>query len=331
MKAGNEVLFTKRASAWFKGLAIIMVILSHYAQWWSWFYTEEGITEKIRVAISGLGPYGVAIFLLFSGYGLVKSVGEKRVGVRFVVKRLCGVYIPYLILVGLMEILSGGFETPEDVIDVLFGNDFWYMTVLFSFYIAFILFGLFFTNRHIRAALNVIFAVVYSYWLYCKGEQDFWYISNFAFAIGVILALYEAFIKNVMNKAGIAFTVLLGIVSGYGLRNALFSEHAWENPEQELWCHITTVLIFTLFIVCLTAVWKWYEPILVFLGKYSLYLYLTHTFVFMWAINHFEYEMSTRFVIATLLIIVIALPLGILITKGMEVLYSQLDGCMRKI
>ena len=44
-------LFNKDISTWFKGTAIIMIILSHYAEWWTWFYTEEGTSELIRNGI----------------------------------------------------------------------------------------------------------------------------------------------------------------------------------------------------------------------------------------------------------------------------------------
>ena len=106
-------LFNREATAWFKGLAIIMVILSHFAEWWSWFYAEEGTKELIRYGISRFGPYGVAMFFLFSGYGLAKSAGKKRIGIRFILKRIVNVYIPYLIMVVLITLLSGGFEDKE--------------------------------------------------------------------------------------------------------------------------------------------------------------------------------------------------------------------------
>ena len=63
---------------------MFMIILSHYAEWWTWFYTEEGTSELIRNGISRFGPYGVAIFLLFSGYGLTKSAGNSRIGIKFI-------------------------------------------------------------------------------------------------------------------------------------------------------------------------------------------------------------------------------------------------------
>lgn len=306
-------LYKRDSSAWFKGLAIIMVILSHYAEWWSWFYTEEGTRELIRDGISRFGPYGVAIFFLFSGYGLAKSAGDKRIGIKFILKRIVSVYIPYLIMVVLIDLLSGGFETAEDVLDLFYGQDFWYMTVLFSFYLAFMAIWFAFANRHIRALLLCIFTYWYSNHLYNAGEHDFWYISNIAFAIGALLALYEPVIKKLINKAGIILSAVFGAGSLAVVRSALYVEHVWEAPVDEIRSRIIAVTIFTLFIASFAAVWKWYGPIFPILGKYSLYFYLSHTFLFMWAINFFDYEMSVNFVIATVVILAVSVLVGSLI------------------
>ena len=319
-------LYKRESSGWFKGLAIIMIILSHYAEWWSWFYTEEGTAELIRSGISRFGPYGVAVFLLFSGYGLTKSAGDKRIGWRFILKRLISVYVPYLVVAVCIELLSGGFKTADDILDLLYAHDFWYMTVLFAFYLAFIAIWMIFDNRHARAILMIVFTYWYSTYLYKTGEQDFWYISNIAFAIGVILALYEPFIKKLVDKAGVMLAVLFGVGSVWVVHSALFIEHVWAAPVDEIRSRIIAVTIFTLFIVFLAAVWKWYDPVFPVLGKYSLYFYLSHTFLFMWAINYFEYEMSTRFVFATTVIIVVSFVIGILI----EMLLKPVDKKLRE-
>ena len=313
MEAVKETnLYKRKTSAWFKGLAIIMVILSHFAEWWSWFYAEEGIRELVRDGISRFGPYGVAIFFLFSSYGLAKSAGEKRIDGRFILKRVVNVYIPYLIIVILIDLLSGGFEDLEDVLDLFYGQDFWYMTVLFSFYLAFMGIWLVFTNCHIRAVLMVVFTYWYSNYLYKAGEHDFWYISNIAFAIGSLLALYEPVIKKVIDKMGIVMTILSGIGSVAVVYSALYVEHLWVDPADEIRSRIIAVTIFTIFVVFLAAVWKWYDSVLPLLGKYSLYFYLSHTFLFMWAINYFQYEMSVNFIIAAGIIILVSLVVGML-------------------
>jgi len=319
-------LYKRESSGWFKGLAIIMIILSHYAEWWSWFYVEEGTAELIRLGISKFGPYGVAIFFLFSGYGLVKSAGDKRIGWKFIIKRVLNVYIPYLVMVVSIVFLSGGFKTMDDILDLFYGHDFWYMKVLFSFYLAFMAIWFVFSNCHIRAVLISVFTYWYSNYLYVAGEQDFWYISNIAFAIGAILALYEPFIKKIVDKVGIIFAVVFGLGSVWVVHSALYVEHVWAQPTDEIRSRIIAVTIFTLFVVFLAAVWKWYDPVLPLFGKYSLYFYLSHTFLFMWAINYFEYEMSIRFVIATAIILVISFAMGILIEVLLKPINKKLRG-----
>jgi len=309
----SNSLYKREATAWFKGLAIIMVILSHFAEWWSWFYAEEGMRELVRYGISRFGPYGVAIFFLFSGYGLAKSAGDKRIGIHFILKRMASVYVPYLIVVVLITLLAGGFEDKEDILKLFYGQDYWYMTVLFSFYLAFMAIWLIFAKCHIRAVLFTIFTFGYSVYLYAVGEHDFWFISNIAFAIGALLALYEPLVKKVMDKIGIVFTVLFAAGSIAVVYSALFTEHIWEESIGEIRSRILAVTIFTMFVASFAAVWKWYGPILPILGKYSLYFYLSHTFLFMWAINHFEYEMSINFAIAAVIILVVSVLVGSLI------------------
>ncbi len=320
----KDALYNKEISTWFKGLAIIMVILSHYAEWWSWFYVEEGTRELIRLGISRFGPYGVAIFFLFSGYGLTKSAGNKRIGVGYILKRVINVYIPYLVMVVLIELLSGGFKTFEDVINIFYGQNFWYMTVLFSFYLAFMAIWLVFINCHIRAVLMMVFTCWYSNNLYKSGAQGFWYISNIAFGIGVLLALYEPVIKKITDKIGIILAILFGIGSIGVMYSALYMEHVWENPVDEIRSRILAVIVFTIFVVFFAAVWKWYDPVLPILGKYSIYFYLLHTFLFMQIINSLEMEMSLRFVMATGVIILTSLIMGIVMDILLKSLVKRL-------
>lgn len=315
-------LFDRKASTWFKGLAIIMIVLSHFAEWWSWFFTEEGNREIIRDGISRMGPYGVAIFLLFSGYGLVKSAGAKRIDWRFVVKRILNVYIPYLVIVITINLLSGGltFESIEDFAEFLYGDDFWYMTVLFSFYLAFMAIWFIFKNTHIRAVLMSVFTYWYSNRLYVAGEYDFWYISNIAFAIGVLFALYEPYVKKAMDKVGIVFAIVFGAGSSWVVYRTLYTEQIFAEPIDEIRCSIVAVTVFTLFVASFCAVWKWYDPVLPVFGDYSLYFYLTHTFLFMWTINNGDIheEMKMRIFIAAGIIAVVSIVLGIIMDAWMK-------------
>ena len=323
-------LYSRQASTWFKGLGIIMIVLSHFAEWWSWFFTEEGTREIIRDGISRCGPYGVAIFFLFSGYGLVKSAGDKRIDWRFVLKRIVSVYIPYLVIVTSITLLSGGFdfENVGEFGKFLYGDDFWYMTVLFSFYLAFMAIWFVVTNRHVRAVLMAVFTYWYSNHLYVTGEQDFWYISNIAFAIGVLLALYESYAKIVMDKVGILLAIVFGAGSYWVVYKTLYTEQVWAMPVEEIRSSIIAVTIFTLFVVSFAAIWQWYDPVLPVLGSYSLYFYLTHTFLFMWAVNNgnIHEEMKVRILYAAVIIAVVSIVLGIV----MDMMLKPLQNLLKK-
>lgn len=324
----RNVLFTKEASLWFKWAAVVMVVLSHFAEWWSWFIVEEGNRETIRFALSRMGPYGVAVFLLFSGYGLAKSAGTQRIHMKFILKRITGVYIPYLIVVILLEFCSGNFHSLEDLSDIWYGQEFWYMTVLFTLYLAFMGIWLLFKNCRIRAGLMLLFVGFYIGYLYYIGKHDFWYISNLAFVIGVLLALYEKEVLQLNQKIKAGFTIVFGIISVYTVYCALFTKYRWSGLV-ETGIRMCTVTAFTFFIACLASYIKVYDPVGRFLGKYSLYFYLLHTFLFMWTVNYFKCEIRLRFIIAAFIILIVSVLMGTPISRLTTGLNKKIESCFK--
>lgn len=309
-------LFSKKASLWFRGLAIIIVILSHYAEWWEWFTPSEGNAELWRQAFSRLGPYGVAVFFLFSGYGLVTSIGNGPMTVSFIRKRILATYLPYLIVVGIIEALSGGFSDLHDFIEYLYGHEFWYMVVLFLFYIGFICIWTIPVNRHIHAVLFIIFTWTMSTVMYRNGEYSFWYISNPAFALGVVLALYEPFFKKILDLSRTPMLVLLTSGMAAAVYFGIFSPApAQWTPEKTVNTELLATFVWTLLVVYTASDLHRFDPVIPFFGKHSLYLYLSHQFIFMRVINNLtESSFAVRFCISAAATIVIALLLGIVIS-----------------
>lgn len=302
----NTSMFSKKTSLSFRGIAILMVMLSHYAEWCSWFHTFEGAAETIRHFLTGLGPYGVAVFLLFSGYGLTKSAGNNRIGFRFILKRFFSVYIPYLVVVFLINLLSNGLTTVEDWIDMLIGDDFWYMTVLFIFYIAFMIIWAIFKNIHLRAIFLIIITLLVNYYFASTGKQDFWFISNYAFLIGSLCALYEFYCQKVMNILGWYLTIAFGAGTVFAMRNDILVDHLAEPIEQQINRQIYSVLIFLVFIIFLSAKTKVSDPVTLFIGKNTLCLYLTHTFIFMWTVNALTLSVPLRFFLALIFTFIVS-------------------------
>ena len=88
-----------------RGIAIFLVLISHYAVW----IGEIFHSDLLEYGLGRFGVYGVDLFFAVSGYGLVKSVGKKRINGAFLWKRFKTVYLPYLLIVGLIylvEVLS---------------------------------------------------------------------------------------------------------------------------------------------------------------------------------------------------------------------------------
>lgn len=282
-----EQFISKDTSSTFRGIAAVMIILSHYAEWYSWFVQTDGNMEIIRVAFTKLGVYGVDIFFLFSGYAMVRSLGNEKMNLDFLWKRIKNVYIPYFIIAGVIELVSGGFTSLHDFLLFAGGYDYWYMNVLFVFYIGFIIIYALIKNNHGRTAVFCVFAYIYSYTLYSRGMYEFWYVSNITFALGIVMAEYEKYVKKLTDKMGLPLTAALGIAMLFVIRYGLYGEAVISKftAEQQIFLKIGATLVWALLVLMLAAKWNINEKIFAFLGKNSLYLYLTHTFVFMRCIN----------------------------------------------
>lgn len=367
-------LMPKRKTDWFRGIAAVMVILSHYAEWWTWFTPVEGSGAVFQLALTKLGIYGVDIFFLLSGYAMVISLGQNPMNKRFVWKRIKNTYIPYFIIIGIIELISEGFVSLQDFLYFASGYDYWYMFVLFIFYISFMLIYAIIKNKGLRVTAFCIFTYILSRILYDKGMSDFWYVSNIAFALGVIAGEYESRIKKVIYSLWIPLIVLLaaGMIPfiQWGLDGGV---KFGQNPEDyQLSFQLGATVVWTLLILvlasrCSIKIWlrnfiknlrpstnlypsdaefsykpksidppanskecpgffpgilqrccmiPYYiiEKIFAFLGKYSLYLYLTHTYIFMQCVNKLECSYAGRFAVSALITVAVSFLCSTIIT-----------------
>ncbi len=307
-RAGRQ-LMPKRETDWFRGIAAVMVVLSHYAEWWSWFTPTEENAEMFRLALTKLGVYGVDIFFLFSGYSMVKSLGRERMYGLFIWKRVKNVYIPYFVVVGAIELLSGGFSSARDFINFVTGYDYWYMFVLFLFYIGFIVVYTVAGGKAPRVFIFCAFTYFMSDAFYQRGMHDFWYVSNIAFALGVIAGEYEESLIKILDKAwlfisaalavSMVFVVKWGLDDGSGIGENL--------ARYRLQFQIGATVVWTLLILIMAAKCRIKEKVFAFLGKSSLYIYLTHTYIFMGCVNSLELSYVWRFAVSALLTVAVSL------------------------
>ena len=311
----SKQLLSKQATNWFRGLAAIMIVASHYGEWWNWFVPTEGNAEIIRLAISKLGVYGVDIFFLFSGYAMVKSLGQETMNLRFIRKRITNVYLPYFIIVGIIELISGGFTSAQDFWLFASGYDYWYMFILFIFYIGFIAIYTIVGSKEVKVIVMFIFTYILSNILYDRGMFNFWYVSNITFAMGVMIGEYEEPIKKVVDKVGIFAIIILAVSMYFIVKNGLFGQVLEGSDEWLVWKQVGATVVWTSLIFFIAAKWKFYDKFIILLGKNSLYIYLTHTYVFMRCVNNFKFSFGIRFAISAVLTIIVAILCNLIIKK----------------
>ena len=204
------------------------------------------------------------------------------------------------------------------------------MCVLFIFYIGFIVIYAIIRVKGIRVLAFSIFAYALSYKLYQYEMFPFWYVSNIAFAIGVIVGEYEKEVKKIVDKAWIPMIVLLTIgmafITRWGLTDGL--DLGGDPEDYQLWFKIGATVVWTLLILILASKCRIREKVFAFLGRNSLYIYLTHVYVFMRCINNLTCDLSMRFIISPICIITVSFLCNLVIS-GMWKLRSMLSRKLR--
>ncbi len=283
----------------FRGIAILMVIASHYA---GWMYTEP-FNETWRAWISTWGVYGVDIFFMLSGYGLVKAYAKNGIDSRFVIRRFSNSYIPYILIAGFFAVVIDRSVTGfKDVYQLIIGYDYWFMCILFAFYIMFMVF---YKIGYFKEILLTVAVIAFSIWLNARGFADFWVVSNPAFLIGVYAATIEgrfgekvaSFITD-CNLTFISFALM--VVCAF-----------WHTFTGGMSAHVMASIFFTLMALFLCVQFKAGGVVLPVLGRFSLYIYLLHTRIFWMASEPLKslgyFKMA---VAAGLMTLVIAVVLG---------------------
>lgn len=181
----KKQLISKNTSLCFRGIAILMVVFSHYFEWGESVINPSGFVTFMKA----LGDPGVGIFFFLSGYALYKGYGERRPNSRYIWSRIKNMYLPYLLISGFIVIYVGGFDSFHSVIRWLLGFDYWFIAIIMVIYIAFFLVG---QLPKWRITIMTLFILCMSMWLYIKGCQVFWYDANWCFALGMILAKYDS-------------------------------------------------------------------------------------------------------------------------------------------
>ncbi len=277
----RTVFFTRQQSLTGRGIAIFFVVVSHYAIWCADIVTSE----PLQYALSRLGVYGVCIFFLLSGYGLVKSGQRQGTGIHYWKGRLQNTYIPYLLIAGVIEVYAGGDWTLRRLYKLLTGYEFWFIRNILIFYVAFFVIFRLAKKDWMRLALLSVAVFAYCGWLAHLDRASFWVVSNPAFVIGAALALYEKKLLRVADRCYPLWLVLFSGCMVWVVKSGMDIRFTPVENCDKIRPGMAAAVMWTLFCIQLTPLLPKTLKALQFFGALSLELYLLHTFLYNLIVN----------------------------------------------
>lgn len=268
-----DSFFSKSQTDWLRGIAIILIMYSHY-------YAVLNLNGKINgilyQLLSGTGMYGVALFLLMSGYAtMISKMNKANYLDGYIPKRLLRLYVPFIIVFIIMAILrmvhGEGISLKNILLMPLMSlpdTVNWYLKVQLALYIVFYL-----TARIIKKDKWVIITVFIICFIYmiiglCTHIDAHWYESSYMFPLGMLMAKYKnSFYRFLSLHYPIKIIISLILAVLFYVPYYLFG-----GPIPE----IIHILGITQFMVCLCVKMRGTSKIFAFFGQCSLELYLSH-------------------------------------------------------
>lgn len=300
-----------------KGIFTFLVFLSHAKS----YISMDSIFDKhCHIFLSLLGQMMVAMFLFYSGYGIMESI--KRKGFSYVAdllkKRLPKLLIRFDVAVLLYFILqhfifnvrfdSFVFWTSWIAYSSL-GNSNWYIFIMLSFYVlVFISFynlkrkenNKYYTSATIFTLLTIILVFSLKY----AGKQYWWYDTAILFPLGVWYSLLKNKIDAFVMKNDRRYFIIFVIMIFICLVSAKF------KGILGLISYTIWGIAFTLFIVVSTMKITFGNKILNFFGDHVFSIYILQRLP-MITLNNLGLAKSNKYLFFVLsLFITILLAIG---------------------
>lgn len=263
-----------------KGIFVLLVLLRHGSQ----YLNLKGKLDTPYITMDNhLNQMIVAMFLFYSGFGMMKSIMKKRYSYikTLPVKRFLIVVLNFDLAVALFWIMNICLKIHYDWKTILFsftgwlsiGNSNWYMFAIFVLYI--LLFISFYFLRwfdkdvalYVGMVIFSILSIVFVYWEIRVGQPTWFYNTVILFALGGWFALFQTRIENIIMKNDSVY-----IVSGAIL--AMLYWASFKNRWNGIEAYSIWAIIFTLSVVMITMKVNIKSNALEWLGRkvFSVYI-----------------------------------------------------------
>lgn len=280
LDAINEEYLSLETTKYYRGFFALVIVFHHLSQ--------KTISGLIFPYFSYAGYLAVSLFFFFSGYGLQKSYITKAESYRkgFLINRIPGVLLPYLVFVGIYWITSaiGGnvYTVPDIMRSIINGKPFvtysWFIIHIIVFYFFYWIFMTTCGKHYQRIILlGCVWYILWVFFCILLDYNIWWYNSSHLLIIGMVWATYEKRIRSffrcyyfvVAPIVWFAFFVLFILQDRI---NMLFHMRF----ASTLLLSLMLTVLFTISVILLSMKIKIGNRVLGFLGVISLEIYLSH-------------------------------------------------------
>ena len=274
----KDSYLSKETSTCLKGISAIVVVLHHLYQ-----YTDITKGTPIGDFLGASGALAVAVFLFFSGYGLMLSSKKEGYLQHFFSRRFLPLYCFHSILIVLFVLwtyLLGQSIAPTRIVQSFFFGETvitngWYLQATFVLYLVY--WVVFSAIKSPKKQIFAMFLFALLYCVFCNriGLGNWWYQTMPCMVLGMIWAYKKEEIDTLLNNhAQIAFLVSSGSFT------ALYILHHY------VFGHIAFIMLYCLCFVCGVMTLSYLlantklinNPFFKLCGNYSLEIYVSHSF-----------------------------------------------------
>ncbi len=278
----NEDYLSRDSMKALQGFAAILIMLHHVSQkTCAYGIPQEYLRHGLEPFIN-MGFLLVALFFFCSGYGLtISEMNNVNYMDDFLKKRVVPLIIPF----ALSNVIFLRLEASKGI-DSNFGffaNTYsWFVVVIFIVYIFFWLIYRTYIKDSIKLILMTVSIVAFMVISYNLGNGEWWINSLPSFVVGMIYAKNNTKITAFIRKKYPLWVTLFAILfsSAFFLSNYVYKEFwgvdLYTFPIIKVVLQMICSTMFVLLIFTIGMKVRIGNPVLNFLGKYTLELYLFH-------------------------------------------------------
>ena len=307
---------SKENSNIIKGLFVILVFCSHFSQ----YVTLNGFYNKPYLFLkSHMGQMVVAMFLFYSGYGIMESIIKK--GFSYVksipCKRFLKVLLNFDIAVLLFVITQHFLGNDLDLKTILLsligwgtvGNSNWYIFVTLILYLlVFVSFVIIKLKQNrvtmfISLLLLSVFTIIFVYSQMLTDRPAYTYNTAILFVLGGFYSYFKPYIDKFVMKSGVTYLITC-------LTVAFMFFFAYNVRKKSIYAYSIWAIAFTLAVVLFTMKVSFSNPVFEWFGKRVFSIYILQRIpmlilqYFKISVNH-QYEFFILSLFSTCLLAVI--------------------------